>query len=117
MGRGGGGAHPAFLLTAPPACQVNTQMCSERASLAQVVRQEFAEQLAASQEETQRVKAELAELRARQQVELDEVHRRWVLSSVGGVQGACPTPSCLFQISSEAHGQALTRFPSLCQEG
>lgn len=55
---------------------VNTQMCSERASLAQVVRQEFAEQLAASQEETQRVKAELAELRARQQMELDEVHRR-----------------------------------------
>lgn len=55
---------------------VNTQMCSERASLAQVVRQEFAEQLAASQEETQRVKVELAELQARQQVELDEVHRR-----------------------------------------
>ncbi|XP_031208678.1 centrosomal protein of 131 kDa isoform X2 [Mastomys coucha] len=55
---------------------VNTQMCSERASLAQVVRQEFIEQLAASQEENQRVKAELAELRARQQVELDEVHRR-----------------------------------------
>lgn len=55
---------------------VNTQMCSERAGLAQVVRQEFAEQLAASQEETQRVKAELAELRARQQMELDEVHRR-----------------------------------------
>nr|XP_034363033.1 centrosomal protein of 131 kDa isoform X4 [Arvicanthis niloticus] len=55
---------------------VNTQMCSERASLAQVVRQEFADQLAASQEENQRVKVELAELRARQQVELDEVHRR-----------------------------------------
>ncbi|OBS83023.1 hypothetical protein A6R68_23004 [Neotoma lepida] len=55
---------------------VNTQMCSERASLAQVVRQEFADQLAASQEENQRVKAELAELRARQQMELDEVHRR-----------------------------------------
>ncbi|XP_036052553.1 LOW QUALITY PROTEIN: centrosomal protein of 131 kDa [Onychomys torridus] len=55
---------------------VNTQMCSERASLAQVVRQEFADQLAASQEESQRLKAELAELRARQQMELDEVHRR-----------------------------------------
>ncbi|KAL1779355.1 centrosomal protein of 131 kDa isoform X1 [Sigmodon hispidus] len=55
---------------------VNTQMCSERASLAQVIRQEFADQLAASQEENQRVKAELAELRARQQMELDEVHRR-----------------------------------------
>ncbi|XP_003496925.1 centrosomal protein of 131 kDa isoform X2 [Cricetulus griseus] len=55
---------------------VNTQMCGERASLAQVVRQEFADQLAASQEENQRVKAELAELQARQQMELDEVHRR-----------------------------------------
>lgn len=87
-----GGPHPAFLLTAPPACQVNTQMCSERASLAQVVRQEFAEQLAASQEETQRVKAELAELRARQQVELDEVHRRWVLSSAGGGTGGLSCP-------------------------
>lgn len=54
----------------------NTQMCGERASLALVVRQEFADQLAASQEENQRVKAELAELRARQQMELDEVHRR-----------------------------------------
>lgn len=58
-------------------------MCSERASLAQVVRQEFADQLAASQEETQRVKAELAELRTRQQMELDEVHRRWVVRTAG----------------------------------
>nr|XP_042139233.1 centrosomal protein of 131 kDa isoform X2 [Peromyscus maniculatus bairdii] len=51
---------------------VNTRMSSERASLAQVIRQEFAEQLAASREESQRAKAELAELRARQQMELDE---------------------------------------------
>ncbi|XP_038184724.1 centrosomal protein of 131 kDa [Arvicola amphibius] len=55
---------------------VNTQMCSERASLAQVVRQEFTDQLVASQEENQRLKAELAELRAHQQMELDEVHQR-----------------------------------------
>lgn len=55
---------------------VNTQMCSERASLAQVVRQEFTDQLAASQEENQRLKAELAELRAHQQMQLDEVHQR-----------------------------------------
>nr|XP_048285321.1 centrosomal protein of 131 kDa isoform X1 [Myodes glareolus] len=55
---------------------VNTQMCSERASLAQVVRQEFTDQLAASQAENQRLKAELAELRAHQQMELDEVHQR-----------------------------------------
>ncbi|CAO2646341.1 Centrosomal protein of 131 kDa [Lemmus lemmus] len=55
---------------------VNTEMCSERASLAQVIRQEFTDQLAASQEENQRLKAELADLRARQQMELDEVHQR-----------------------------------------
>lgn len=67
---------PANLLTAFPAAQANTQMCRERASLAQVVRQEFADQLAASQEENQRVKAELAQLQARQQMELDEVHQR-----------------------------------------
>lgn len=72
-------------------------MCGERASLAQVVRQEFAEQLAASQEETQRVKAELAEVRARQQMELDEVHRRWVASTAGGVRGAATGP-LLFQM-------------------
>lgn len=88
-------------------------MCSERASLAQVVRQEFAEQLAASQEETQRVKAELAELRARQQVELDEVHRRWVASTAGGRPVRQPR---LFQTGgrsprAEPHGFRL------CQEG
>uniref|UniRef100_A0A8C6RFN3 Centrosomal protein 131 n=1 Tax=Nannospalax galili TaxID=1026970 RepID=A0A8C6RFN3_NANGA len=55
---------------------VNTQLCSERGNLAQVVRQEFADQLAASEEENQRVRAELTELRARQQLELDEVHER-----------------------------------------
>lgn len=92
-------------------------MCSERASLAQVVRQEFIEQLAASQEENQRVKAELAELRARQQVELDEVHRRWVLSSAGRGTGDQPCILLPFQISSVAHGQELAWFLPLCQEG
>lgn len=45
--------------------------------MTQVVRQEFADRLAASEEENRQVKAELAELQARQQLELDEVHRRW----------------------------------------
>lgn len=62
-------------------------MCSERASLAQVVRQEFTDQLAASQAENQRLKAELAELRAHQQMELDEVHQRWVVRTSGGGTG------------------------------
>ena len=110
------GPHPAFLLTAPPACQVNTQMCSERASLAQVVRQEFAEQLAASQEETQRVKVELAELQARQQVELDEVHRRWVLSTAGrGTEGQ----SCLLLSlpNKQCSPRAGAHMVSVCVPG
>lgn len=67
---------------------MNTQMCSERASLAQVVRQEFTDQLAASQEENQRLRAELAELRAHQQMELDEVHQRWVVRTSGRGTGS-----------------------------
>lgn len=105
--------HPAFLLTVSPSCQVNTQMCSERASLAQVVRREFADQLAASQEENQRVKVELAELRARQQVELDEVHRRWVVSTAGRGQGTLLSPpnKQVWPWGRSSHGL------SLCQEG
>nr|XP_026266576.1 centrosomal protein of 131 kDa isoform X2 [Urocitellus parryii] len=55
---------------------VNSELSRERGSLVEVVRQEFADRLAASEEENQRVKAELAELQARQQLELDEVHQR-----------------------------------------
>uniref|UniRef100_A0A8D2CT23 Centrosomal protein 131 n=1 Tax=Sciurus vulgaris TaxID=55149 RepID=A0A8D2CT23_SCIVU len=51
---------------------VNAELSSERGSLAEVVHQEFADRLAASEEENRRVKAELAELQARQQLELDE---------------------------------------------
>ncbi|XP_073901002.1 centrosomal protein of 131 kDa isoform X3 [Castor canadensis] len=55
---------------------VNVQLSGERSNLAQVVRQEFADRLMASEEKNRQVTAELAELRARQQLELDEVHRR-----------------------------------------
>ncbi|KAF7471362.1 Hypothetical predicted protein [Marmota monax] len=55
---------------------VNSELSRERGSLVEVVRQEFADRLAASEEENQRVKAELAELQARRQLELDEVHQR-----------------------------------------
>lgn len=64
--------------------QVNAQLSSERSSVTQLVHQEFADRLAASEEENRQVKAELAELRARQQLELDEVHRRW---AAGGSNG------------------------------
>ncbi|XP_023555071.1 centrosomal protein of 131 kDa isoform X2 [Octodon degus] len=55
---------------------VNAQLSGERSSVTQMVRQEFADRLAASEEENRQVKAKLAELQARQQLELDEVHRR-----------------------------------------
>ncbi|XP_057572715.1 centrosomal protein of 131 kDa isoform X16 [Hippopotamus amphibius kiboko] len=54
---------------------VNEQLAGERSSLAQVLRQEFAEQLAASEEENRQVRAELAELRARQRLELEQLTR------------------------------------------
>uniref|UniRef100_A0A7N5KT72 Centrosomal protein 131 n=1 Tax=Ailuropoda melanoleuca TaxID=9646 RepID=A0A7N5KT72_AILME len=52
---------------------VNEQLVSERSGLAEVLRQEFADRLAASDEETRQVRAELAELRARQRLELERV--------------------------------------------
>ncbi|XP_008048683.1 centrosomal protein of 131 kDa [Carlito syrichta] len=55
---------------------VNEQLNGERSSLAQVIRREFEDRLAASEQELQRAKAELAELQARQRLELEEVHRR-----------------------------------------
>lgn len=79
---------------------MNTQMSSERASLAQVVRQEFTDQLAASQEENQRLRAELAELRAHQQMELDEVHQRWVVRTSGRGMGSSHASSFLSRITS-----------------
>uniref|UniRef100_A0A8C3X2L0 Centrosomal protein 131 n=1 Tax=Catagonus wagneri TaxID=51154 RepID=A0A8C3X2L0_9CETA len=51
---------------------VNEQLAGERSSLAQVLRQEFADRLAASEEENRRVRAELAELQARQRLELEQ---------------------------------------------
>ena len=81
-----------------PPPQVNEQLAGERSSLAQVLRQEFADRLAASEEENRQVRAELAELRARQrleleqltrekQAELEEVHGRWA-AGLSGVLGS-----------------------------
>nr|XP_035157933.2 centrosomal protein of 131 kDa isoform X6 [Callithrix jacchus] len=55
---------------------MNQQLTRERSNLAQVIRQEFQDRLAASEEETRQARAELAALQARQQLELEEVHRR-----------------------------------------
>ncbi|KAK2500536.1 hypothetical protein MC885_006502 [Smutsia gigantea] len=54
---------------------VNEQLAGERSSLSQVLHQEFAGRLAASEEENRRVRAELAELRTRQRLELEQLTR------------------------------------------
>uniref|UniRef100_A0A8D1EB28 Centrosomal protein 131 n=1 Tax=Sus scrofa TaxID=9823 RepID=A0A8D1EB28_PIG len=61
---------------------VNEQLAGERSSLAQVLRQEFADRLAASEEENRQVKAELAELRARQRLELEQLTREKVKTAL-----------------------------------
>ncbi|XP_052543744.1 centrosomal protein of 131 kDa isoform X3 [Tympanuchus pallidicinctus] len=72
--------------------KVRDQLSQERSSLAEVIRQEFADRLVGTEEENKRLKAEMAELRARQRLELDrvvrekereleEVHRRWLDSN------------------------------------
>ncbi|NXC74108.1 CP131 protein, partial [Anhinga anhinga] len=67
--------------------KVRDQLAQERSSLAEVIRQEFTDRLVRTEEENKRLKAEMAEMRARQRLELDrvvqekdkeleEVHRR-----------------------------------------
>lgn len=55
--------------------QVRDQLSQERSSLAEVIRQEFADRLVGTEEENRRLKAEMAELRTRQRLELDRVVR------------------------------------------
>ncbi|XP_065591400.1 centrosomal protein of 131 kDa isoform X1 [Cyrtonyx montezumae] len=55
--------------------KVRDQLAQERSSLAEVIRQEFADRLVGTEEENKQLKAEMAELRARQRLELDRVVR------------------------------------------
>ncbi|NXO47177.1 CP131 protein, partial [Aramus guarauna] len=55
--------------------KVRDQLAQERGSLAEVIRQEFADRLVGTEEENKRLKAEMAEMRARQRLELDRVAR------------------------------------------
>uniref|UniRef100_A0A8V1AIV0 Centrosomal protein 131 n=1 Tax=Gallus gallus TaxID=9031 RepID=A0A8V1AIV0_CHICK len=55
--------------------KVRDQLSQERSSLAEVIRQEFADRLVGTEEENRRLKAEMAELRTRQRLELDRVVR------------------------------------------
>ncbi|XP_060027787.1 centrosomal protein of 131 kDa isoform X3 [Erinaceus europaeus] len=54
---------------------VNEQLTAERSGLAQVLHQEFTGRLAASEEENRQLRAELAALRTRQQLELEQLTR------------------------------------------
>ncbi|NXL49868.1 CP131 protein, partial [Podilymbus podiceps] len=51
------------------------QLAQERSSLAEVIRQEFADRLVGTEEENRQLKAEMAEMRARQRLELDRIVR------------------------------------------
>ncbi|XP_038597852.1 centrosomal protein of 131 kDa [Tachyglossus aculeatus] len=73
--------------------RVKDRLEAERNNLAEVIRQEFADGLVAAEEENRQLKADMARLRARQrldleqvarakQLELEEVHRR-VKSAIG----------------------------------
>ncbi|XP_027651861.1 centrosomal protein of 131 kDa isoform X5 [Falco peregrinus] len=55
--------------------KVRDQLAQERSSLAEVIRQEFVDRLVGTEEENKRLKAEMAEMRARQRLELDRVVR------------------------------------------
>ncbi|XP_044272867.1 centrosomal protein of 131 kDa isoform X2 [Varanus komodoensis] len=55
--------------------KVRDQLAQERSSLSEVIRQEFADRLVSTEEENKRLKAEMAELRARQRLELDRLTR------------------------------------------
>ncbi|NWS61773.1 CP131 protein, partial [Chunga burmeisteri] len=55
--------------------KVRDQLAQERSSLAEVIRQEFADRLVGTEEENKRLKAEMAEMRTRQRLELDRVVR------------------------------------------
>ncbi|NWS47376.1 CP131 protein, partial [Probosciger aterrimus] len=67
--------------------KMRDELAQERGSLAEVIRQEFADRLVGTEEENKRLKVEMAEMRTRQRLELDrlvqekdkeleEVHRR-----------------------------------------
>lgn len=64
---------------------MNEQLVSERSGLAEVLRQEFADRLAASEEETRQARAQLEQLTQEKQAELEEVHGRWAVGWSRGV--------------------------------
>lgn len=55
--------------------QARDKLAEERRSSAEVIRQEFAEQLVVTEEENRRMKAEVSEVRARLRLEVERVTR------------------------------------------
>ncbi|NXG65660.1 CP131 protein, partial [Hemiprocne comata] len=55
--------------------KVRDELAQERSSLTEVIRQEFADRLVGTEEENKQLKTEMAELRARQRLELDRILR------------------------------------------
>ncbi|XP_051491092.1 centrosomal protein of 131 kDa isoform X3 [Apus apus] len=55
--------------------KVRDELAQERSSLTEVIRQEFADRLVGTEEENKQLKAEMAEMRARQRLELDRILR------------------------------------------
>ncbi|KFQ39202.1 5-azacytidine-induced protein 1, partial [Mesitornis unicolor] len=89
--------------------KVRDQLAQERSSLAEVIRQEFTERLVEMEEENKRLQAEMAEMRARQRLELDrvvrdkdreleEVHRR-VKSAVARKEESVGSLRKLYELS------------------
>uniref|UniRef100_A0A7N5ZW78 Centrosomal protein 131 n=1 Tax=Anabas testudineus TaxID=64144 RepID=A0A7N5ZW78_ANATE len=56
--------------------ETRDKLANERRSLAEVIRQEFADRLVTTEEENRRLKTEVSEVRARLRLELAEVHQR-----------------------------------------
>ena len=52
--------------------QITETLQKERERLTDIIRQEFADRLVFTEEENRRIKGDMAELRARQQMELDK---------------------------------------------
>ena len=52
--------------------QITETLQKERERLSDIIRQEFADRLVLTEEENRRLKGDMAELRSRQQVELDK---------------------------------------------
>lgn len=54
--------------------QLIEKMNSERGHVSDIIRQEFADRIVATDEENKRIKHEISELRARHRIELEKAH-------------------------------------------